>query len=198
MKLFPAALVVLLTACGTADRPAEEPDPPVPQDADGPERPAEEPPGLAQGRCRSDADCLGGSRCILPGTQQPPQCGACSDLYPDECKADADCPAHERCVYEGPCGCGRRQLICKGPGCGPSVGCAIGQACDDQGHCGPISCTADTDCPVHWECTSGACARKACQDDDGCGGGYCLGKRCHPEPGWCKAPMAVPSAAWKP
>jgi hypothetical protein len=173
-----------MLGCGSAQEPAEAP-------------PGSQTLAVAQAdhQCRSSRDCQPQARCRTVDYVTTQQCGACSDLYPDECKTDSDCPPKKRCSQIGPCGCGQRQYKCAAGGCVADTECKAGWACDTDGHCVPIPCKADDVCPVHFACATNVCRRRICTSDAGCKGGFCVNQKCYAKLGACYMPPPPPPSA---
>ncbi len=145
-----------------------------------------------EGACRTNADCEAAASCRRPDDPSP--CGICRHPGYDDmltaCQADADCATGQVCEAVQPptlCLC-EPATICV-PACGADVTCAEGQACS-AGHCGPIVCNAEADCPTFFGCgAADACVRLACTLDADCGPGRCVGGSCYAGFGVCQLPV---------
>ncbi len=140
---------------------------------------------LADGECRSEADCTGFMSCFRPGD---PFCGICMDpptcADSDECSDGQVCDAPSRSA----CLCGGGGMICQAH-CSERT-CDEGLTCDADGLCKATACTNDDECPSGFACDAETCARRTCTTDAQCAGAYCVRGSCFSEPGFCSVPPA--------
>jgi hypothetical protein len=89
-----------------------------------------------------------------------------------------------------PCPCTPDETECQA-GCIDDTSCgAEWLACGADHRCAPKPCTANGDCPLHFECGSDAtCRRMPCTSDSMCDG-YCVLGGCYSELGVCSEPAA--------
>jgi hypothetical protein len=71
-------------------------------------------------------------------------------------------------------------------GCLDDTGCQLGEACGADHRCRPRTCAGPADCPLNFDCSGGACARRSCASDGVCQGA-CVNGRCYPTVGYCAA-----------
>lgn len=129
-------------------------------------------------QCQSDDDCATEEVCR---TGEDPCCGTVSVCVP-RC-APESCAADERCGDDG---------LCAPIGCDDGFTCADGSRCDpnaggDRHGCVVIPCdeAGALACPLLHECVDGSCQRSACEHDDDCSCGNCLGGQCWETPWYC-------------
>ena len=139
--------------------------------------------------CSTDQDCKmpNGIYCAPPDAK--PACGICFEPLTPGCESDVEC-AKDGLVCEWdpkPCLCSAAK-VCQKP-C-DATSCAVGQACDGGGHCGPKPCLVPADCPTQFICADGLCARKPCTAGGDCPDGFCVLGKCYTEPGTCE--LSVP------
>jgi len=162
-------------------------------------------------KCRSDADCGEGLRCIIeltyPMTCCPPG-EICIMIYPpcegtcrlqvDRCWTDRDCQAGQTCVGARICPPGALCLLPDAPGkcedpvlpvrCDPSGSCPDGMACTTATVCPP--CVNQTP-PCEMPCQEVPVCKRVCQtdadcrDSEFCNAVRCGGTRC-PGPWFCE------------
>jgi hypothetical protein len=146
--------------------------------------------------CRHTGECPNQAfeRCVEPGGFAG--CGICED-YEDECASDTDCGGSGAICTEEPvppCPCdGTPALICA-PACAGDHVCRDGEHCAADGHCRPLACERNTDCPPHFICGGDdgtdrrTCNRRRCSGADAdCGdGGFCVLFECYDERGSCQ------------
>ena len=136
--------------------------------------------------CQAQSDCAGIGDCVPPGSDAP-ACGVCNQ-DPGNCTMDADCPRGQICEPI-PCSCeGRSHCV---PGCTKDTDCPVGSVCGQGDHprCEPQPCDADRPCPEDFDCTGGACQRRACTQDLDCDH-YCVLGACYDGYGACEVPAA--------
>jgi hypothetical protein len=140
---------------------------------------------LGANQCRGRADCdYRQPSCISPAAVI---CALClNELLP--CGTDNDCQVDGGglvCdVVACACSPGARGCI---RGCEDASGCRPGEACV-AGHCRPISCQGDADCPTDFGCNNRICERKTCTTDAICSG-YCVNGSCYSTLGTCQGPV---------
>lgn len=142
--------------------------------------------GCPQAMCCGATDtCTDGTVCAPPGT--PAGCGVCN-TEPSSCDTDGDCGAPAMICEPIACSCeGNRACT---TGCGDTSPCAEGFSCDAAtARCMATACGGEADCPPSFDCTSGACARRTCDDDTDCDG-YCVLGLCYESQGTCTPPAA--------
>lgn len=158
-----------------------------------PENAVSNSPRDEQATCRSNDDCLRPARCSVPRDSLASE--ASCHLYvtgPSSevpgCGADVDCPPQQRCYRSAPSGVWSPPVCCAPPGCQSDRVCGEGNRCDENGHCVPISCTTDDECPTVFQCSSGLCSRRTCSDDSACSSGFCVFRVCRTQLGTCRQP----------
>jgi hypothetical protein len=131
--------------------------------------------GDPPGSCRSPLDCdpEGGSSNAVCATETS-MCGGCQ-WQSSVCLDDSECDPDDYCTI-----CDTCLPRCTSPG----GDCVDGTTCGPDGLCIPSPCAADVDCPADFTCSQGACARKACSQDDDCSG-YCVTGQCMKTLGSC-------------
>jgi len=144
--------------------------------------------------CRSDTDCASLSEfCLPPGAF--PGCGIPSD--------EPACVSTPACVSSHGTGyvCGpprpedcfsEHETICR-PGCTLDA-CDDGETCAPNGLCEATECDSSAACPTHFDCAdggdeSGHCARRTCEADRDCDGGWCVLGDCYAAAGTCSLPV---------
>lgn len=71
--------------------------------------------------------------------------------------------------------------------------CPPGHACDAEGHCVPIACASDPECPPNFDCKKGKCSRRRCEDDAACDNGWpCVIGWCYDKCGRCEGMCLAP------
>ncbi len=159
-----------------------------------PDNQVSEPSEPGGGTCRTHDDCVRPARCSAPHRSLNAE--ASCHLYVTEpssegpaCGADVNCPPQQRCYRAAPSGVWSPPVCCAPPGCETDEVCGEGNQCDENGHCVPISCAADDECPTVFECSSGRCSRRTCSDDSTCGSGFCVFRVCRSQLGTCRQPQ---------
>jgi hypothetical protein len=132
--------------------------------------------------CRTAGDCGANGPC---STTKPPRCGQCIDT-PSECANDGQCAATHICEPR-PCSC-EGNTYCT-PDC-RTTSCARGSFCSaTTRRC--VTATCDMTCPENFVCndTTNGCQRRTCQNDSGCGAGFCVSGLCQERLGLCEGPQ---------
>ncbi|MCC7540277.1 MAG: hypothetical protein IT379_28925 [Deltaproteobacteria bacterium] len=145
------------------------------------------PPPPAFTTCTSAWDCEDGEGCFPPGATY---CGDVCEV--SECVTDADCPLETVCETDPTaCGCGVAVERCRPP-CATS-GCLADEVCLPDGHCRPLSCEGEWDCPASASCRPShpaadrhGCLRRSCFSDADCDCGSCIDDLCWDGPGTCR------------
>lgn len=136
--------------------------------------------------CTSEQSCKGGQMCFVPG--ESIGCGMCQQP-PDACQSDLDCATGggkpKICIWQkNDCTCSGEKLC--HDGCTSDNDCAgPWQSCAPDNHCVAKACAANADCPVHFSCAAGSCARVKCKASGDCPGGFCVKGQCYPKKGFC-------------
>ncbi|HVV87607.1 MAG TPA: hypothetical protein VHE35_31415 [Kofleriaceae bacterium] len=143
--------------------------------------------GCDSGECCRDSSMCQAGTCASPGEIV---CGGACNPEEDTCARDADCQTTAGGVggvpvcEPIPCSCnGAHHCV---PGCASDENCDQGETCTPAtGRCAPSACDAATPCPPDFDCTGGACLRRACADDLVCDH-FCVDGACRDTLGDCQ------------